>query len=179
MAAKKTSFQKKPSKLQIGMVIGGITAAAAALFVAPKLADPKKRKELTKKVKELKRKLAISNIDQKVREIFGESTAQTKKIYGQAKEGVALKIAALKESETLDSKKYVIIVNQVLDVIKKEYSHESKRLGKLKEQLLEDWKKLESEKKKRPAKKSAAKKSKTKNVATTKSPAKKKKNTKK
>lgn len=176
--------KKKPSKFQIGMVIGGITAAAAALFVAPKLADPKKRKELTKKINSLKKSLAPSNIDQTVKNIFGESTAQTKKIYNQAKEGVTLKIAALKDSETLDSKKYAAIVNQVVDVVKKEYAHESKRVGKLKQQLLEDWKKLDAEKKKTLAKNPAVKKTVTKKtvVKTTvvkKSPAKKRTSSKK
>jgi len=177
---------KKPSvssNVKIGLVVGGLAAAAVALFVAPKI-DQKKRKEIAKKAKQIKKKIGSVKIDETVKDIFGETSTQSKKIYEAAKDGVALKIAQVQDAVgPVSREKYAGIVSDVVEVIKKEYAQESKRVRKLKDQLLKDWSKLDSSKKKTPAKKTVTKKTVVKKTTVTKSvskkPAAKKKSTKK
>lgn len=135
------SDQKK-SRFGLGLLIGSILGAITALFVAPK-SGKELRKDVAKKIDELKKLLEEKEVDKKVKEIFDEVTEETKKIYLKAKEWLVEELAQLKDAiDKIDWEDYQKSVNKVIVRVKKETKKGAKEIEKLKKQLLKEWEKL-------------------------------------
>lgn len=140
---------QKSNKFGIGLAVGAILGGIAALFLTPTTGE-ENRKLVAKKIKELEKLLADEHLDEKVKEIFGEVTDEAKDLYLKAKKEIIKKLAELKETiESIDKKKYEEVVRETVDILKKEAKHGGKEMEKLKEELMNEWKKLEPAKKKK------------------------------
>lgn len=140
--------QQKPSKFGIGLLIGSVLGGLAALFLTPTTGE-ENRKLVAEKVRELEKLLAEGDLDKKVKEVFGEATEEAKALYVKAKKDVIKKLSELKETiESIDKKRYEEVVHETVEILKKDAKREAKHMEKLKEALLEEWKKLEVKKKK-------------------------------
>lgn len=133
---------QKKSGLGIGILIGTIIGGISALFLSPK-SGKQNRREVAKKLNQLKKLLHEKEIDKKVKEIFGEVTDEAKNIYIQAKEWLVEELAEMKETiENIDQEKYKKTVDKVMKKVKFEVKKDVKELEKLKKQLLKEWSKL-------------------------------------
>src|SRR5450830_312811 len=104
--------EKKSSKFGLGLLIGTVLGGLASFFLSPK-SGKENRKEVVKKVKQLKKLLEEKEIDKKVKEIFGEVSDEAMKIYTQAKEWLIEDLAQLKdEVEHIDKEKYTTAVEK-------------------------------------------------------------------
>ncbi len=133
---------QKKSGLGIGILIGTILGGITALFLSPQ-SGKQNRKEVAKKLNQLKKLFHDTEIDKKVKEIFGEVTEEAKNIYVQAKEWLIEELAQLKEAvENIDKEKYTEAVEQVMQKVQKEVKKDVKEMEKLKKQLMKEWEKL-------------------------------------
>jgi len=136
--------QKKSSKLGLGLAIGTIIGGLAAFFFSPK-SGKQNREMVAKKVKQLEKLLKEKEVDKKVKEIFGEVTAEAVAIYEKAKEWLVEELAMLEEAvEHIDKEKYMKAVENVMNRVQKEVKKDTKELDKLKKQLLKEWSKMKS-----------------------------------
>ncbi len=134
-----THHNKKSSKFGWGLVLGSIVGGLTAFFLSPKSGE-ENREMVARKVEELKKALEEQNLDEKVREIFGEVTAELKGIYTNVKNEIANRLTQLKDSvEHFDMEQYKEIVEDAVKKIKKGAVKEEKKLIKLKEKLMEKW----------------------------------------
>jgi len=134
--------QKKSSKLGLGLLIGTVLGGLAAFFFSPKSGE-ENRELVAKKVKQLEKLLKEKEIDKKAKEIFGEVSDETVKLYNQAKTWLIEELAQLKEAvENIDKEKYTKAVDQVMKKVQKEMKKDAKELEKLKKQLMKEWGKL-------------------------------------
>lgn len=128
--------------LGLGIVIGTVVGGLTALFLAPK-SGKQNRKEVAKKLNQLRKLLHDKELHKKVKEIFGEATAEATNIYVQAKEWLIEELAQMKEAiENIDKEKYEKAVNKVMGKVKIEVKKDVKELEKLKKQLMKEWGKL-------------------------------------
>lgn len=143
------SDTKKSSKLGLGLLIGTVLGGLAGLFLSP--ASGKKNRDLVaKKIKQLEKLLADKDLEKKLVKIFGTVTDEARKLYGEVKKGLIVKLAEARETvENIDIDQYKAMLNEVIDTLKKEFSHEAKVMDKLKEQLIEDWYEMNKEKSKK------------------------------
>ncbi len=142
------SDTNKSSKFGIGLLLGTVVGGLAALFLSPNSGE-ENRKLIAKKVKELEKLLEDAELDKKVKEIFGEVSEEAKDIYKKTKKELIKRLSELKETvENIDREKYEKVVNETVEIIKKEVKKEGKEMEKLKDELLKEWKKLEIKKKK-------------------------------
>lgn len=134
--------EQKKSKFGIGLLVGTVLGGIAALFLSPK-SGKQNRKEVAKKLNQLKKLLHDKEVDKKAKEIFGEVTEEAKNIYVQAKEWLVEELAQMKEAiENIDKEKYTKAVNKVMEKVQREVKKDAKQLEKLKKQLLKEWVKL-------------------------------------
>ncbi|MFA5137004.1 MAG: hypothetical protein WC489_06485 [Patescibacteria group bacterium] len=139
---------KKSSKFGIGVLIGTVIGGLTALFLTPTTGE-ENRKLVAQKIKDLEDLLQDTELDKKVKEIFGEATDEARNLYLKAKKNTIKRLAELKETvENIDREKYEKVVKETIDILKKEVKREAKDMEKLKEALLKEWKKLEVKKKK-------------------------------
>lgn len=107
-----------------GLVFGALAGAVAGLLLAPKSGE-ETQKELMDMVNKIKDK--------------------TTDVYQDAVEMVNERVADIKEAGSkIDQKKYLSIVNEVLDELKDDGAVASAGLTKLSSQLKRDWKKVQT-----------------------------------
>ena len=98
---------------------------------------------VAKKAAELKKLMEEKEIDKKVEAIFGEVSDEAKELYLKAKELLIQKLAELKEAvEHIDKEKYMEAVEDTMKTVEKEFKKDSKKLAKLKNELVGEWEKL-------------------------------------
>jgi len=132
----------KTKTFGLGIILGAVLGGIGALFLNPKTGK-ENREAVAKKLKELKALIEKGKYDEKVREIFGEVTAQTKKMYLSVREELTTRLADLHERiSEIDKDKYLDLVDNVMKEVKKESKYSEKVIGKLKDNLVEDWKKV-------------------------------------
>jgi len=134
--------KQKASKFGLGLLIGTVIGGIAAFFFSPKSGE-ENRKEVAKKVKELRKLLEDQEVEKKAKEIFGEASSAAVHVYMQAKEWLIEELADLKEAvENIDKEKYTKAVDKVVKRVQKEVKKDTKELEKLKKQLMKEWEKL-------------------------------------
>lgn len=137
-----TDEQKKSSKLGLGLVLGTVIGGLAAFFFSPR-SGKQNREMVAKKVKQLEKLLKEKEVDKKVKEIFGEATAEAVALYEKAKTWLIEELAVLEEAiDHIDKDKYIKAVDDVMKKVKNEVKKDTKGLEKLKKQLLREWDKL-------------------------------------
>ncbi len=99
------SDSKSSNKFGLGLLFGTIVGGLAALFLSP--ASGKQNRDLVaKKIKKLEKILADSDVEKKVKEIFGEVTEEATDTYNKAKKEFIKGLAEVKETvEGLDKEK--------------------------------------------------------------------------
>lgn len=136
------SDSKSSSKFGLGLLLGTLVGGVAAFFLSPN-SGPENQKLVAKKVKELEKLLAETDIEKKVKEIFGEATEEATAVYKKAKKQFIKTLAEAKESiESIDKDQVAEVAHETVEIIKKEVKHEGKEMEKLKAELSKEWKKL-------------------------------------
>jgi gas vesicle protein len=136
------SDTKSSSKFGLGLLFGAVVGGLAAFFLSP-TSGPENQKLVAKKIKELEKLLADSDLEKKVKEIFGEATEEATLVYKKAKKEFIKALAEAKGTlESLDKEKVTEVANNTVEILKKEVKHEEKEMDKLKTELAKEWKKL-------------------------------------
>lgn len=136
------SDSKSSSKFGLGLLLGTLVGGVAAFFLSPN-SGPENQKLVAKKVKELEKLLAETDIEKKVKEIFGEATEEATTVYKKAKKQFIQTLAEAKESiESIDKDQVAEVAHETVEILKKEVKHEGKEMEKLKTELSKEWKKL-------------------------------------
>lgn len=136
------SDSKSSNKFGLGLAFGAIVGGLAAFFLSP-TSGKQNRELVAKKIKELEKLLAESDIEEKVKEIFGEVTEEATSTYKKAKKEFIKELAEVKDTvASLDREKVEKVAKNTVDIIKKEVKHEGKEMDKLKSELAKEWKKL-------------------------------------
>ena len=131
------------SKFGLGVALGTVLGGIAAFFLSPN-SGKENRKMVAKKVKELEKLLEDKNVDQIVKDIFGNVSEESTKVFLQAKKELIKRIAELKETiENVDKEQFMEMVDDVVKKVQSEAKHEAKEMTKLKEHLLKEWSKMQ------------------------------------
>ena len=137
---------RRSSKFGLGLLLGAVGGALAGIFLSPK-SGKAMRKDAKKKYDELMKLMKDKEVDKKVKAIFGNVTAESKKLYEQVKEELISRLAQMKKD--IDKNTYVKQVENVVDSLKSPLSKQSVSAAKkLKDSLSKDWTKLEKSLKK-------------------------------
>jgi len=138
------SDTKSSSKFGLGLLFGAIIGGVTAFFLSP-TSGPENQKLVAKKIKDLEKLLADSDLEKKVKEIFGEATEEATTVYKKAKKEFIKTLAEAKGTiESLDKEKVTKVAHETVEILKKEVKHEGKEMEKLKAELSKEWKKLSS-----------------------------------
>ena len=130
------------------LLFGAIIGAIAALFFSTN-EEGETKESVKKKVKELKIQLQEAKEKDVVKKIFGAKSDELVDLFRETKEDLVKRLAGLKGSlDNIDKQKYLDVVNEVVEDLRKNTSVDSNQLSKLKKYLVDDYKKLE-----KPAKK--------------------------
>jgi len=136
------SDSNSSSKFGLGLLFGAIAGGLTAFFLSPK-SGPENQKLVAKKVKELEKLLVDTDLEKKVKEIFGEVTEEATSIYKKAKKQFIQALAEAKQSvDSFDKEKVAEVASETVEILKKEVKHEGKEMEKLKTELSKEWKKL-------------------------------------
>lgn len=136
------SDSKSSSKFGLGLLFGAVVGGLAAFFLSP-TSGPENQKLVAKKIKELEKLLADTDLEKKVKEIFGEATTEATAVYKKAKKQFIQTLAEAKGTvESIDKEKVVEVAHETVEILKKEVKHEGKEMDKLKAELSKEWKKL-------------------------------------
>ncbi|MDO8497538.1 MAG: hypothetical protein Q7S61_03260 [bacterium] len=127
------------AKFGLGVLVGTVLGGLAAFFLSPGSGE-ENREMVKKKVDELVKLLKEQEIDKKVKEIYGEVTAEGKKAYTQARKELVGKIEDMKdEMENFDKEKYMEMVEDVVKNVEKTAKNPEGAVKKLRESLIESW----------------------------------------
>ncbi|MCX6732464.1 MAG: hypothetical protein NTV98_02900 [Candidatus Roizmanbacteria bacterium] len=136
------SDSKSSSKFGLGLLFGAVMGGLAAFFLSP-TSGPENQKLVAKKIKELEKLLADTDLEKKVKDIFGEATEEATAVYKKAKKEFIKTLAEAKGTvESIDKEKVAEVANETVEILKKEVKHEAKEMDKLKAELSKEWKKL-------------------------------------
>ena len=129
------SDSNRSSKFGLGLVLGTIVGGIAAFFLSP-TSGPENQKLVAKKIKELEKLLVDTDLEKKVKAIFGEATEEATAIYKKAKKDFIKALAEAKGTiESLDREKVEEVAEKTVEILKKEVKHEGKEMDKLKDEL--------------------------------------------
>ena len=136
------SDSKPSSKFGLGLLFGAVIGGLTAFFLSPN-SGPENQKLVADKIKALEKLLADSDLEKKVKEIFGEATEEATLVYKKAKKNFIKTLAEVKGTvESLDKEKVAKVAHETVEILKKEVKHEGKEMDKLKAELSKEWKKL-------------------------------------
>ena len=129
----------KKSRFGLGLLVGTVLGGLTALFLSPK-SGKENREMVIKMVKELKKDIEKLEIDLKVREIWGEVSEEGEKIYRKARKDLLKKLDLLQDKwDELDKEKYMKMVEEVVEGLKKEMPKAADKVMELKESFVKDW----------------------------------------
>ncbi|HRN70387.1 MAG TPA: YtxH domain-containing protein [Candidatus Woesebacteria bacterium] len=129
----------KKSTFKTGLVVGAILGGITAFFLSPK--SGKENRELAKKkFDQLRNMMKDKNIDEIVAEIYGKASDEGKKLYTKARKELDAKLEDLNDTiGDIDQKKYISLVEEVMDHIKNETEATKDRVTKLQSYLVNRW----------------------------------------
>lgn len=127
---------KKKSNFGAGVIVGAAIGGLAAFFLSPK-SGKENRKMAMKKYEAIKKMLKGKSMEEVVTEIFGKVTEEGKHLYNIARDEMTLRLDTMKETiDTIDRDKYVQLVDDVIERVKKEADATKERITKLQDFLL-------------------------------------------
>lgn len=137
---------KKSSFFGLGVLVGTVLGGLAAFFMSPK-SGKENREMVMKKLKELKKDIEKMEIDKKVKEVWGDVTADGKKTFVKAQKEIVKKLDTVQEKmEDFDHEKYVKMVGDSVEDAKTGVKDTADKLKKLKELFVRDWNKVFNDK---------------------------------
>ncbi len=129
MAEKKNNFGA-------GILLGAAIGAVAALFLTPK-SGKENRKLAQQKLNELREFIESKEAEKRAREIFGNVSEQSKKMYEQMKVEMNSRMDQMKSAiDTFDTGKYQKVVDEILVNVRKQVEMSSEQVEKAKTYLL-------------------------------------------
>lgn len=135
-------MEEKKSKFGLGVIIGAIGGVLAGAFLAPK-SGKQMRKAAVRRARQLYRLIEEGKVEDKVREIYGEITAELKDLYQKVRNEVLKNLEEIKDTvEDIDREKYVKIVEDAALKVGQEAKKDMKNVDKLKKHLISEWKKV-------------------------------------
>ncbi len=123
------------SRFGIGLVVGSVIGGIAALLLSPK-SGKENREVLNKKMAGWKKMWESGELEKKVKEVFGDFSEESVKIYATARERV---MQGIEEMRHMDGDDYAKLVQQVIDDVKKTTKISVEKLKKLQSSLIRDW----------------------------------------
>jgi hypothetical protein len=122
----------------LGLVFGGFLTL---LLSTDEKGDMKKTVKNT--VSDIKQRLKEVSEKERIEAIFGDVSKEATERYQEARELFINKLAGLKQAvNTVDKEKYMAIIGEVTDELKKEGAMTAQQLKKLTNYLAEDYKKV-------------------------------------
>ena len=135
----------RSSKFGLGLLFGAVAGGLAAFFLSPQ-SGPENRKTVAKKVKELEKLLKDTDLEKKVKKIFGEATDESVDVYLRAKTDFIKALAETKQTlESIDKEQVREVADETVEILKKEVKREGREMDKLKDELAKEWSKLKPE----------------------------------
>jgi len=123
----------KKKNFGTGIFLGAIIAGITTYFLSPR--SGKENRECVKnRISEIKKFIDEKEIDQKIKEIFGDLSDDSKKYYAFIKDEISKKYDKLKE--TLDEKEIDEIILEIISDLKKKYNASAKTVERVKKFLL-------------------------------------------
>ncbi|MBI2641339.1 YtxH domain-containing protein [Candidatus Roizmanbacteria bacterium] len=135
---------KKSSRFGLGILLGMVVGAIAGIFMAPK-SGKENREAVLKKLQQLKKELQDAEIDKKVKEIYGDVTEKSLELYAKTRKELVKRLDDIKERvEEIDTDKYIEMVEDVVERVRKETDETVERARKLRDYLVDRWNDLTS-----------------------------------
>lgn len=129
MADKKNNFGA-------GILLGAAIGAVAALFLTPKTGK-ENRKLAQQKFNELRDFIESKEAEKRAREIFGNVSEQSKKMYEQMKVEMNSRMDQMKTAiDTFDTAQYQKVVDEILVNVRKQVEMSSEQVEKAKAYML-------------------------------------------
>ncbi len=133
---------RKSSKFGLGLIVGAVAGTLAGILYAPKTGK-QTRKEVGKKLDELKEKFSEMEIDKKVKDIYGTVSEAARDQYLSVTKELVQRLADLRDKVgEIDTKKYQKIVEEVLIDFKATGQHSATVINKMRKHLIADWQSL-------------------------------------
>ncbi len=134
----------KKSTFKTGLVLGAVLGGIAAFFLSPKTG--KENRDLAReKFDQLRNMLKDKKIDEIVTEIYGKASDEGKKLYVTARKELDAKLDDMKDIiGEVDKKKYISLVEEVMDRVQNETEATKDRIMKLQEYLVKRWDKAQT-----------------------------------
>jgi len=139
--------KKSPSVFGLGLVIGTVIGGLTAFFLSPH-SGKENREEVMARLKAFKKMLDQADIPAHVKEIYGETTKESVKLYTQVRKDLSKRITDVKETVAdIDPEKYVHLIEDSVEHVRKELDETVERADKLKAYLVKNWSKTLNTKK--------------------------------
>lgn len=132
---------KKASRFGLGLVIGSVIGSIAGLLLSPRTGK-QNRAMFNKKMKEWKKMMESGELESKVKEIFGDVSDESVRMYATVREQVMQGIETLKH---MDGDDYARMVQNVIDEVKKGGKLNAVKMRRLKESFIKDWPHMKEE----------------------------------
>lgn len=128
-------------KFGLGVLLGMVIGVVMGIFVAPK-SGKENREAVMKKIEELKKILEEEDVQKRVKEIFGVATEEGFKLYKKVQKVVEEKLNELEDTlddtlDDLDRDKYIKMVKEAVETVKKETKDVDGKIEKLKDYFIE------------------------------------------
>ncbi len=138
----------RDSKFNAGIIFGAVVGGLAAYFLSPRTGK-ENREMFKKKIKELNKMLEEGELKDRVREIYGDVTEQSKKTYTLAREELDTRLNDVKKSvDDIDKDKYKSILDDVITRVQDETKESVDRLTQLRDYFMEKFNQTKGEVKK-------------------------------
>lgn len=130
------------TKFGLGMIIGLVAGAVAGMFLSPK--SGKENRELVgNKLDDLKKALDNGDFNEKVQEMFGEVTNNTREMYIMITDELTNGLADLKGAiSEIDKDKYMAVVTKVVEKVKDKHELPKAELDKIQKLLQKDFERI-------------------------------------
>lgn len=127
-----TQHKDSGSKMSAGIIFGAIVGGLTAYFFSPR-SGKENRAMLKKKVQDITTILEEGQVQDRVKEIYGDFSEQGKKAYSVAKKELDSRLKEVKEMvDDIDTEKYSAIIDDVMDRVHEETEESVDRIAKLK-----------------------------------------------
>ncbi len=134
----------KKTDFKTGILFGAVLGGLAAFFLAPK-SGKENREMAKKKFSQLKKMMEDKSIDEIVTEIYGKASDEGKKLYVKARKDLDQRLDEMNNTlGEIDKKKYMLLVDDVMEHVQGEAEATKDRVAKLQEYLMKRWDRVQT-----------------------------------